>query len=126
VVELRLPERRELEQTNKGVPAELVQELVAAVREGRELRSLEAELYPLPLAAARQLGLPESQVQRLEANDPDRRQVLQVVRLVAGSPAAKHLAIGDLILGVNGKTVSSFREVERGGAEGVGAGRALA
>jgi S1-C subfamily serine protease len=105
---------RELEQTNKGVPAELVQELVATVRDGRDLRSLEAELYPLPLAQARQLGLPESQVQRLEANDPDRRQVLQVVRLVAGSPAAKHLAIGDLILGVNGKTVSSFREVERG------------
>jgi S1-C subfamily serine protease len=104
---------RDIEQTNKGVPVDLVQELVTIVREGRELRSLEAELYPLPLASARELGLPEDQVERLEASDPDRRQALQVVRLVAGAPATKLLAIGDLILGIDGKPVTSFRQVER-------------
>jgi S1-C subfamily serine protease len=106
-------EGRELQQTNKGIAAELVEELVTIVREGRELRSLEAELFPLPLAAARQLGLPEAQVQRLEAKDAERRQVLQVVRLVAGSPAASVLNIGDLILSVDNKVVTNFREVER-------------
>jgi S1-C subfamily serine protease len=104
---------RDLEQTNKGVPAELVEELVTLVREGHELRSLEAELYPLSLAAARQLGLPEADVRRMEAHDPERRQILQIVRVVAGSPAASALGIGDLILGIDGTPVTSFREVER-------------
>jgi S1-C subfamily serine protease len=104
---------RDLEQTNKGVPADLVQELVTIVREGRSLRSLEAELFPLPLSQARKLGLPEEVVQRLETHEPERRQVLQVVRVVAGSPAEKLLNVGDLILGIEGNTVTSFREVER-------------
>ena len=104
---------RDLEQTNKGVPADLVQELVTVVREGRALRSLEAELFPLPLSQARKLGLPEEAIEILEAHEPERRQVLQVVRVVAGSPASKLLNVGDLILGVDGSTVTTFREVER-------------
>jgi S1-C subfamily serine protease len=104
---------RDLEQTNLGVPAELVQELVTIVRDGHQLRSLEAELYPLPLAAARELGLPDNEMERLVANNPERREVLQVTRLVAGSPAADLLSIGDLILGIDGQPVTSFREVER-------------
>jgi pro-apoptotic serine protease NMA111 len=106
-------EGRNVEQTNMGIPSGLVQELVTVVREGRELRSLEAELYPLPLASARLLGLPEAEVRRLEEKNPGRRQALQVVRLVAGAPAEDLLGIGDLILSIDGQVVTSFREVER-------------
>ena len=104
---------RELNQVNKGVPAELVVELLDVVRDHRPLRSLDVEFAQVPLSAARKLGLPESWVSRLEAHNPERRQALEVIRVVAGSPAAEALRSGDLLLAIDGETVNSFREVER-------------
>ncbi len=104
---------REMAQTNMGVPADLVAEFVSQVREDRELRSLEVEFQFKPLSAARKLGLPEEWVRRIESHDPRRRRVLEVVRTVAGSPASKMLIPGDLVLAIDGNTVTSFREVER-------------
>ena len=103
----------ELSQVNKGVPAELVEEMVALVREQQAIRSLETEFSLIPLSAGRKLGLPEEWVTRLERHDPQRRQVLKVVRTVAGSPASQHLRPGDLLLAVDGKVVNNFREVEQ-------------
>ncbi|MBT8131602.1 MAG: trypsin-like peptidase domain-containing protein, partial [Gammaproteobacteria bacterium] len=57
---------RDMEQTNMGVPADLVAEFVAQVREGKELRSLEVELKFKPLSAARKLGLTDEWVRRIE------------------------------------------------------------
>jgi len=102
-----------LEQTNKGVPADLVKEAVALARDERELRSLEAEFVQLPLASARRLGLSEEWARRLEDHDPERRQVLQVVRTVASTPASGLLKPGDLLLSIGGKPLNRFREVER-------------
>lgn len=102
-----------LSQVNKGVPADIVQEVAGLVRDGRPVRSLEVEFLNMPLASARALGLSEAWAHRLEDHDPARREVLQVERLVAGSPAAARLRPGDLVLAVDGQTVDSFREVER-------------
>jgi S1-C subfamily serine protease len=102
-----------LEQTNKGVPADLVKEAVALARDERELRSLEAEFVQLPLASARRLGLSEEWARRLEDHDPERRQVLQVVRTVASTPASGLLKPGDLLLSIGDKPLNRFREVER-------------
>ncbi|HVF18595.1 MAG TPA: trypsin-like peptidase domain-containing protein, partial [Steroidobacteraceae bacterium] len=44
---------REMAQENRGIPAELLAEMLTAVRDGKVLRSLEAELLPVPLAGAR-------------------------------------------------------------------------
>jgi S1-C subfamily serine protease len=104
---------QELNQVNKGVPADLVAEVVSHLREGTEVRSLEAEFGRLPLSSARGLGLPDDWVRQLEADDPRRRQALQVVRTVAGTPAARMLKPGDLLLSIDGEVVTSFREVER-------------
>ncbi|CAN5223306.1 hypothetical protein BH24PSE2_BH24PSE2_22240 [soil metagenome] len=103
----------ELGQVNKGVPAGIVTEMLSAVRTEKPLRSPEAEFVLLPLASARNLGLDDTWARRLEKHNPDRRQVLQVTRLVAGSPASRKLVTGDLLLAVDGEPVSSFREVER-------------
>lgn len=100
------------EQTNKGVPAALVSEVLALARGEQVLRSLEAEFVQLPLASARRLGLHDALAAKLEAHDPERRQVLQVVRTVAGTPAAALLQPGDLLLSINGATVNRFRAVE--------------
>ena len=106
-------QQRDVVQENRGIPADLLTEMLPLVRDGRALHSLEVELQPVPLASARKLGLTDAWVQRLEQHSPERRQVLGVQRLVGGSPAAKLLKSGDLILDVDGTVVNRFREVER-------------
>jgi S1-C subfamily serine protease len=105
--------QRELEQVNRGMPAELVSEMLGVVTGGRPLYSFEAEFDVQSLAGARELGLPDEWVRRFEEHNPQRRQVLGIDRLVAGSPAAALLEPGDLLLAIDGKVVNRFREVER-------------
>jgi len=104
---------RDMAQENRGIPAELIAEMLTVVRDGQPLRSLEAELLPVPLASARKLELPAAWISRFEAHSPDRRQVLSIARLVGGSPASSLLRSGDLVLDVDGQIVNRFREVER-------------
>jgi S1-C subfamily serine protease len=104
---------RDTQQQNRGIPADLLQETLSLVRENRPLYSLEAEFIPVPLATARQLGLDESWIRRIESHSPDRRQVLGISRLVGGSEAQKLLRSGDLLLAIDDRVVNRFREVER-------------
>jgi S1-C subfamily serine protease len=105
--------QRELEQINRGIPADLVSEMIGVVADGRPLYSFEAEFDVQSLSAARELGLPDEWVRRFSEHNPQRRQVLSINRLVAGSPAAALLEPGDLLLAIDGKVVNRFREVER-------------
>jgi S1-C subfamily serine protease len=100
-------------QLNRGIGADLVREFVDIVRERRPFYSLEAEFVYSPLFAARNMGMDEEWLERLERNNPVYRRVLSVTRIVAGSPAADLLRNGDMILAVDGKVVSSFREIEK-------------
>jgi S1-C subfamily serine protease len=109
--------QRELEQVNRGIPADLVSEMIDVVAKGRPLYSFEAEFNVQSLAGARELGLPDAWVRKLEDHDPLHRQVLGIDRLVAGSPAASLLEPGDLLLAVDGKVVDRFREVEKAVAQ---------
>ncbi len=102
---------RQREQTNLGVPGDIVQEMLDYARDGRILYSAEAEFELLSLAQARRLGLDEQWIERLSAHNPQRRQVLTVERLVAGTPAATVLAPGDLLLAVDGQVVNSFADL---------------
>jgi S1-C subfamily serine protease len=104
---------RELEQVNRGIPSDLVAEMIDVVKDGRPLYSFEAEFDVNSLANARKLGLPDDWVRRFEDHDSQRRQVLTVNRLVAGTPAAAALEPGDLLLAIDGAVVNRFREVER-------------
>jgi S1-C subfamily serine protease len=105
--------QRELEQINRGIPADLVSEMIGVVAGGKPLYSFEAEFDVQSLAGARELGLPQEWVRRFEQHNQERRQVLGIDRLVAGSPAATLLEPGDLLLAIDGKVVNRFREVER-------------
>jgi S1-C subfamily serine protease len=102
----------ELQQQNLGIQAGVVADMVDIVQSGRALRSLEAELQPVPLSVARKLGLGEDWTRRIEAHSPSRRQVLGIGRLVAGSPAAGVLQSGDLLLAVDDRIVTRFGEVD--------------
>ncbi|MFO1408292.1 MAG: PDZ domain-containing protein [Steroidobacteraceae bacterium] len=103
---------RDLSQVSRGMPAEIVAEAVTAARDGRPVYSLEAEFDTVTIAGARKVGLSDAWVRRLEQEGGAHRQVLRVNRLVAGSPAATELRPGDLLLAVDGRPVSRFREVE--------------
>ncbi|HEV7633545.1 MAG TPA: trypsin-like peptidase domain-containing protein [Steroidobacteraceae bacterium] len=104
---------REITQSNRGVPIDLVAEMLDDVRQGKLMHTLDAELGLQPLSSARRLGLSDAWVQRLEAANPEGHQVLGITRLTGGSPASKLLQQGDLLLSVAGKPVTRFREVER-------------
>ncbi|MGA9855498.1 MAG: trypsin-like peptidase domain-containing protein [Gammaproteobacteria bacterium] len=95
----------------RGIPAEVLQDMLRTVEGTGLVHTLDVELYPIPLAQARKLGLPADWAQRLEAAEPQRRQVLAVWRLTAGTPAAKLLQTGDLLLTVEGKPAIGYREV---------------
>ena len=108
---------RELSQDTRGVPIDLVADMLDRVRNERPLHSLEAELGVLSLATAREIGLSEGWARRLAQHAPTRRQALTVVRLVGGSAAAQRLQQGDLLLAIDGSVVTRFREVERAAAD---------
>jgi S1-C subfamily serine protease len=104
---------RELQQDNRGVPIDLVREMLDRVRTGKPIYSLDVEMLPQTLSNARDLGLPQSWLDKLERHNPRERQVLSIVRIVGGAPAMGLLQQGDLVLTIDGEVVSRFREVER-------------
>lgn len=108
---------RETVQQNRGVPIDVVSDMIARAKADQPIYSLEVELVPQPLAAARRLGLTDDWVKKLESANGQTRQVLAVQRLVGGSGAAKVLQQGDLLLAIDGKVVSRFRDVEKAVAD---------
>ena len=67
----------------------------------------------MPLATARKVELSEDWVQRYEAHNPAKREVLTVATTVADSPAADFFRSGDILLSIDGELASTFRQVER-------------
>ncbi|MBV6415984.1 MAG: hypothetical protein CMLOHMNK_00511 [Steroidobacteraceae bacterium] len=108
---------REVVQENRGVPIDVVADMLERVHSHRPIYSLEAELFPQPLAAARRLGLTDEWVRKLEIANVGARRVLTITRLVGGSDAARQLQQGDLLLAIDGKVVTHFRDVERAVAD---------
>jgi S1-C subfamily serine protease len=108
---------RELTQDNRGVPIDLVDDMLKRAQTGASLHSLEVELTTSPLSSAREFGLSEDWVKKLTAHSPSKREVLTAVRMVGGSPASKLLKQGDLILAIDGQVTTRFREVERAAAD---------
>ena len=103
----------------RGIPAEILAEVIAPLREGGTptLRSLGLELAPLNLVGARDRGLDASWAEKLVKVDPMRRQVLSVVRRQAGTPAWDRLREGDLVLAVDGEPVVKFWDLEKHAAK---------
>ena len=108
-----LDDGNELTERKMGEPIHLVVDMLDAIRNGGKLRSLEAELSPVPLSSARELGLSGRWLHQAELRSPAQRQVLSVARLVAGSPAATVLRTGDLLLTIDDQPVNRFQQVER-------------
>lgn len=95
-----------------GIPARHILDSLAHLDAGASgWPAVGAELVPVPLSVARDLGLDVETLTALEAADPE-RVVLGVSRLAAGSPAASTLEEGDLIVRVGGDIVTRPGRVE--------------
>ncbi len=99
-----------------GVPTAVVQDQLRWQQQAESpviTRTIASELNFVPLNEARKRGLDNEWALTMEAHDLETRHVLQVVRVMAGSPAAAVLEGGDLILAIDGNVVTTFLEVER-------------
>ncbi|HSN17569.1 MAG TPA: trypsin-like peptidase domain-containing protein [Gammaproteobacteria bacterium] len=101
------------QEVQRGIPADVVQDMLHRVETGGELRTLDVELYPMQLSLARKLGLPDAWADKISAASKERSEVLKVSLVTAGVPAEKVLQNGDLLLAVDGKPVTTFRDVEK-------------
>jgi len=108
---------RELTQDNRGVPIDIVDDMLRRVQNNSALHSLEVEFATSPISSAREFGLTDEWTKKLAQHSPSERQVLTAVRMVGGSPASRLLQQGDLVLAIDGAVVTRFREVERAVAD---------
>eukprot|EP01130_Rhizamoeba_saxonica_P009859 TRINITY_DN4024_c0_g1_i2.p1 TRINITY_DN4024_c0_g1~~TRINITY_DN4024_c0_g1_i2.p1 ORF type:complete len:698 (-),score=149.94 TRINITY_DN4024_c0_g1_i2:237-2330(-) len=75
--------------------------------------SLEVEFFVIPLTLARNMGLDEKWIHSIEHSDTIRfRHVLKIRQIMPYTGAYEKLRIGDIIVSINGKLVTSFLEVE--------------
>jgi S1-C subfamily serine protease len=104
---------RDLTQVNLGIQADVIIDMVDKLRAREPLRSMEVEWAQMPLATARKVNLTEKWVQRYEAHNAAKREVLTVATTVADSPAADFFRSGDILLSIDGALVNTFRQAER-------------
>ena len=100
-------------QVNRGVPVEVVTEMLERFKRDAPLHTLDVELNPRSLADVGRLGLPEAWLRKIEAKNPEARKVLSVARITGGAESGKALRQGDLILAIDAEPVAVFRDVER-------------
>ncbi|ETK80331.1 hypothetical protein, variant, partial [Phytophthora nicotianae] len=102
-------------QFNRGIPMDLIMESAAPLMRGvtPKIYDLGVDFEHLSLAKARELGLGQALAEILEKDAPDRRTILSVARRWGGTEAQDVLKNGDILVAVDGKIVTSFREVER-------------
>ncbi len=98
--------------TNRALPVRHVRDVLALARGETASRSLGWDLGTLPLPDALERGLPPAEADRLLAHDPDRRDVLQVVRVQRGDGLSEHVQPGDLVLAVGGTPVTRYAQIE--------------
>ena len=96
-----------------GIPVSEVQRTLDALHSGQAPRALGAQLTTISVSDATERGLPAGMANDLADLDPERRQVLYVARVVAGTPAAQVLESGDLLVAVDGELVTRFAPVEK-------------
>ncbi|TPX39919.1 hypothetical protein SeMB42_g06188 [Synchytrium endobioticum] len=104
-----------------GLSTDLVLDVVYRIRESIRVnvvdhdvvtKGLEIEMAYTQIAPARVLGLSDEWVKQIEGSHLSRRNVLLIRRLTSGTAAASLLKEGDLLLAIDGRVVTRFRDVE--------------
>ena len=106
-------EGRETKARRFTVGASMIRETLDLAQGNTALRSLGWELQVLALPEALEQGLPTARAERLMAHDPERRWVLKVLRLVRGTGADGPVRTGDLVVAIDGVSVTRAGQVEQ-------------
>jgi len=70
------------------------------------------ESAPKNISDARDLGLNDEWVQKLQAANPSKRNVFRVRRTIPGTPSSAVMKVGDMVLSANDKLITSFRDFD--------------
>lgn len=106
-------EERKIHQREFAMPAEVIAEALRMYREGQPYYSLDVRLDYASLAQARELGLPDTWLERYAALDADERRVLMINHVVPATDAADQLITGDILLAIDGQLVAGLFNAER-------------
>ncbi len=116
------PGKKTVAEGEWALPAEVIDEALQLYRSGKPLRLLGASLGYMPLANARQLGLPDEWLQRIAMQREQSlagRRVLVVRQLsghqlsAVGGQTETGLRVGDLLLAIDDVPVAGLRDVEK-------------
>jgi len=103
---------RDTNATWKALPVDAVREAIDLATGNPSARQLPWELWPWSLAEATERGLPADRARQLAEHDPERRTMLQVRRVMAGSALAEQVRPGDGVLAIDGAPVTRFEHVD--------------
>ena len=106
-------EGQEIQQQEWAMPAQVVAEAVRLYKSGARFRSFDAILDYRPIALARERGLPDEWLSKLQGLASESRRVLYLQQLVVGTDAEAQLRVGDFVLAINGELVADFFRVEQ-------------
>ena len=106
-------ESRKIRQQEWAIPAAVLVEALRMYREGEPFHSLDVQLGYAALAQARELGLPDTWLERFAALDAEQRRVLMIEQVVPATDAAVSLVTGDILLAIDGQLVSDLFQAER-------------
>ncbi len=105
-------------QFTRGIPMDIIMDSVEPLLmvdqedPKHHLFDLGVDFEHISLAKGRELGMDESIAKALEAHAPDRRTILSVGRRWGGAEASLKLKNGDVLVAIDDRIVTSFREVE--------------
>ncbi|KAF0682719.1 Aste57867_25170 [Aphanomyces stellatus] len=102
-------------QFTRGIPMDIIMDSVDPLVAGAptpHLYDLGVDFEHISLAKGRELGMDADIAQALEMHAPERRTILSVGRRWGGTDAQAQLKNGDLVVMIDDKVVTSFREVE--------------
>ena len=108
-------DQRMSDRTFHGLPSAYIKRVLTPLQEGHavDYRGMGAELFPLPLADARDRGMSDARVVELVEHDRTRRKVLQVLRVAGGTPADALLREGDLLIELDGEPITRLGDLEQ-------------
>ncbi|KAJ3085914.1 hypothetical protein HK102_013689 [Quaeritorhiza haematococci] len=97
-----------------GVHIGTVLNILDRLRKGQSpvLRGLAVEVMPVQISQSRHMGLSDEWVKKVELANPQRRQLFLVRRTETGTATAGVLKELDLILAVEGKTITRVHELD--------------
>jgi len=105
-------EGKEITSNEWAMPAYVLKEALRLFKSGQKFHSIDATIAYKPISLARELGLPDNWLQKYIELDAAKRRVLYIEQIIPGSDAEQKLAVGDVVLAIDGQLVSDLFTVE--------------